>query len=54
MSSRSFVFRLNICFGEKKYADKVVLLNKKVLAVGSSQEVFESAVFEKEFGVGGK
>jgi len=38
----------------KKYADKVVLLNKKVLAVGGSEQVFESAEFEKEFGVGGK
>lgn len=37
----------------KKYADKVVLLNKKVLATGSAEEIFGSEAFSKEFGVGG-
>jgi len=37
----------------KKYADKVVLLNKKVLVAGTTQEVFNSEAFSQEFGIGG-
>lgn len=37
----------------KEYADKVVLLNKKILVTGSVDEVFSSEAFSKEFGVGG-
>lgn len=35
-----------------KYADKVVLLDKTILKEGSAKEVYESAVFQKIFGVG--
>lgn len=34
----------------KKYADKVVLLNKKVLAKGNAEEVFSSIEFKEIFG----
>ncbi len=34
-----------------KYADKVVLLDKTILKEGSAKEVYESAVFQKIFGV---
>ena len=36
----------------KDYADKVVLLNKKVLKVGTAKEVLESEEFKEEFKVG--
>lgn len=35
-----------------KYADKVILLDKTILKEGSAKEVYESAVFQKIFGVG--
>ena len=35
-----------------KYADKVILLDKTILKEGSAKEVYESAVFQKLFGVG--
>lgn len=37
----------------KQYADKVVLINKKILKVGTANEVFSSKEFENEFGIGG-
>lgn len=36
----------------KEYADKVVLLNKKVLKTGAPEEVLKSDEFIKEFGIG--
>lgn len=36
----------------KKHADKVVLLNKKVLNIGTPEEVLASQEFKKEFGIG--
>lgn len=36
----------------KEYADKVVLLNKKVLKTGTPEEVLKSDEFIKEFGIG--
>lgn len=36
----------------KEYADKVVLLNKKVLKAGTPEEVLKSDEFVKEFGIG--
>lgn len=36
----------------KKYADKVILINKEVLKIGSPSEVFESQEFKKELGMG--
>ncbi len=38
----------------KEYADKVILLNKKVLSIGSPDEVLSSDTFVKEFGIGDK
>lgn len=38
----------------KEYADKVVLLNKKVLKTGAPEEVLKSDEFVKEFGIGDK
>lgn len=35
------------------YADKVILLNKKILREGSPKEVLQSEEFKKEFGLGG-
>ena len=37
----------------QKYADKVFLLNKKILKSGSAEEVFRSPEFIQEFGLGG-
>lgn len=36
----------------KEYADKVVLLNKKVLKAGTPEEVLKSDEFVEEFGIG--
>lgn len=38
----------------KEYADKVVLLNKKILKQGAPAEVFESDEFKREFYLGGE
>lgn len=38
----------------KEYADKVILLNKKVLKVGTPEQLFASQEFKKEFGIGDK
>ena len=37
----------------KEYADKVILINKKILQIGTPDEVFTSDLFSKEFGMGG-
>ncbi|MBR5227672.1 MAG: metal ABC transporter ATP-binding protein [Clostridia bacterium] len=37
----------------KEYADKVILLNKKMLQEGNPKEVFSGELFAKEFGIGG-
>ena len=34
----------------KKYADKVIMLDKSVVAKGKPEEVFESKVFKETFG----
>ena len=33
----------------KRYADKVLLLNKKVLCMGNADEVFSSKEFQESF-----
>lgn len=37
----------------QKYADKVFLLNKKILKEGNAEDVFKSSEFIQEFGLGG-
>lgn len=37
----------------QNYADKVILLNKKILKEGSPKDVLQSDEFKKEFGLGG-
>lgn len=37
----------------QNYADKVILLNKKILKKGTALEVIQSEEFQKEFGLGG-